>query len=71
MPLGEELYRRRLCPGEGVFDLVGTVRALDAMGADPVYEVEVFSDAQRGRPVREAAERAFSGGMRVLREAGR
>jgi sugar phosphate isomerase/epimerase len=71
MPLGEELYRRRLCPGEGVFDLVGTVRALDAMGADPVYEVEVFSDAQRGRPVREAAERAFSGGMRVLKEAGR
>jgi sugar phosphate isomerase/epimerase len=70
MPLGEELYRRRLCPGEGVFDIVGAVRAIEAMGARPVYEVEVFSDAQRGRPVREAAERAFAGGMKVLREAG-
>jgi sugar phosphate isomerase/epimerase len=70
MPLGEELYRRRLCPGEGVFDIAGIVRAIEDMGAQPVYEVEVFSDAQRGRPVQEAAERAFAGGIQVLHEAG-
>jgi sugar phosphate isomerase/epimerase len=70
LPLGEELYRRRLCPGEGAFNLVGIVRLLAEMGAAPVYEVEVFSDAQRGRPTQEAAERAFDGGMQVLREAG-
>ena len=35
--------RYRVVPGEGEFDLVGFVRALDAAGADVPFEVEVIS----------------------------
>ncbi len=57
-PAMEDTILRRRLPGAGTFDLVGLVRALDAIGVDVPYSVEVMSTEEQARPVAEAARRA-------------
>jgi sugar phosphate isomerase/epimerase len=62
------LHERRL-PGDGEFDLVGLVDALDAIGADAPYGVEVFSDALHALGAEAAAQRAADATRRVIEAA--
>lgn len=63
------MHARRL-PGDGVADLVGWVRLLDAIGARVPLGVEVLSDALHALPPEEAARRAGKA-MRALLAAAR
>lgn len=54
----EETLRRRLLPGEGDIDLVGLVRALDAIGCRAPLGVEVYSDRLAAMPPAEAGRLA-------------
>lgn len=62
------LHERRL-PGDGEFDLTGLVAALDAIGADAPYGVEVFSDELHALTAPEAAQRAIIATRRVIERA--
>ena len=64
----DETLHRRLLPGEGDIDLVGIVRALDAVGCRTPLGVEVFSDALAQLPPDDAARRAADAARRVLGE---
>jgi sugar phosphate isomerase/epimerase len=70
-PSFEDTMLRRRLPGEGVFDLCGLLRVLEAIGVDVPYSVEVLSTEHQRLPVREAARRAFVSTSAVLREAER
>lgn len=63
------MHARRL-PGEGVADVVGWLRLLDAIGARVPLGVEVLSDARHALPPEEAARRAGMA-MRALLAAAR
>ena len=62
----EETLNYRLLPGEGCIDLPGYVAALRQIGAEPVYDVEVFKDALRGLPAAERARRLYESCRVVL-----
>lgn len=59
----------RQVPGEGSFDLVGFVRALDSMGVEAAYSVEVISTALEQLPADEAVRRVAEGTRSVLARA--
>ena len=59
----------RLLPGDGDTDLVGLVRALDAIGVDVPLGVEVFSSELRARGAAEAAALAMAALRRVVDES--
>jgi sugar phosphate isomerase/epimerase len=61
--------RYRVVPGEGEFDLVGFVRALDACGVEVPFEVEVISDELDRLPAQDAARRMAEGTRDVLARA--
>jgi sugar phosphate isomerase/epimerase len=63
------MHARRL-PAEGVTDLVGWVRLLDAIGTPAPLGIEVLSDALHALPPDEAARRAGIA-MRTLLAAAR
>lgn len=67
--LSKEAMHHRLLPGEGVIDLVGTVRALDAIGCDAPLGLEVISREMRKLPPVEAARRAGAAARAVLEAA--
>jgi sugar phosphate isomerase/epimerase len=56
---------RRL-PGEGVFDLVGRVRVLDAIGVTAPVSVEIISPEHHALPLEKAARRAHETTLAVL-----
>ncbi len=60
----------RLLPGDGEFDLVGLVRALEATGTTAPLGIEVFSDELHAQGPTEAA-RAAAASTRTLWEASR
>ena len=62
--------RRRLLPGEGIFDLEGFLVALAATGATPLMGVEVLSDRQTALHPSEAARVSFEATAAVLERAG-
>ena len=62
------LHERRL-PGNGDFDLARFVEALDTIGANAPYGVEVFSDALHELAPRDIAARAADATRRVLAAA--
>ncbi len=62
------LHDRRL-PGDGEFDLVGLVGALDAIEAAAPFGVEVFSDELMELDPDECARRAADATRRVLTAA--
>ena len=59
----------RLLPGDGDFDLARFVGALDTIGADAPYGVEVFSDELHQLAPRDIATRAADAMRRVLAAA--
>jgi len=67
--LAATMHARRL-PGDGVSDLVGWIRLLDAVGTRAPLGVEVLSDGLHALPPEEAARRAGSA-MRALLAAAR
>jgi sugar phosphate isomerase/epimerase len=68
-PLFEDTMFRRRLPGDGAFDLASLVQSLDRVGVTGPYSVEIMSTEEQGRPVREAAARAYEATRSVLIEA--
>ena len=62
----EETLNHRLLPGEGCIDLVNTLRNLDSVGANLVYDVEVFNEALRQRGDLERSSRLFQSAHGIL-----
>jgi sugar phosphate isomerase/epimerase len=62
-PLIEDtVNHRRLC-GEGSFDVPAFLRSIKATGYDGPFGIEIISDEQRNRPLKEAVERSFTTAM--------
>lgn len=59
----------RLPPGEGEFDLTAVIRALDAIGADVNWDMEILSTVLDALPPDEAARRAADTTRAVLAAA--
>lgn len=59
----EDTLFQRLYPGEGVFDCVGFIDAVEATGFNSFYGVEIINENYRKLPVREQAKRSFDGSM--------
>lgn len=55
----EETLNHRLLPGEGCIDLVQTLRNLRSVGAEVIYDIEVFSDPMRSLSAAERARQMF------------
>lgn len=66
--LEDMTLRRRLC-GEGCFDIPGFIEAVRSTGYRGPFGVEIVSDEQRSRPLREAAERSFATAIRQFGSA--
>jgi sugar phosphate isomerase/epimerase len=64
--LSDETQHRRLVPGNGSFDLVGLIGALDRIGYNGPFGVEVFSDALAARPIGDVASEVFDATHSVL-----
>lgn len=62
----EETLNHRLLPGEGCIDLPAYLAALHDIGAEPVYDVEVFKDALRALPAAERARQLYEACRVVL-----
>jgi sugar phosphate isomerase/epimerase len=58
----DTVNHRRLC-GEGSFDVPAFLRAIKATGYDGPFGVEIISDEQRNRPLKEAVDRSFATAM--------
>jgi sugar phosphate isomerase/epimerase len=69
--LFEETQHGRLLPGEGSFDLVGLIRALDAIGSRAPLGVEIFSDALARQPVDAIMRASFDATSAVIARARR
>jgi sugar phosphate isomerase/epimerase len=54
----DTMHYRKLC-GEGEFDVTGFIAALDGLGYDGPYGVEILSDAFRLLPLDEATRQSF------------
>ncbi|MFK8021548.1 MAG: sugar phosphate isomerase/epimerase family protein [Pseudomonadales bacterium] len=65
--LDETLNHREL-PGEGCIDLVQTLRNLNNIGAELVYDVEVFKDSLRGETTAERARQLFESSQKVVEQ---
>jgi len=62
-PLIEDtVNHRRLC-GEGSFDVPAFLRSVKATGYEGPFGIEIISDEQRNRPLKEAVERSFTTAM--------
>jgi sugar phosphate isomerase/epimerase len=66
--LAEETQHRRLLPGDGAFDLIGFVQALDGAGYTGPYGVEVFSDELNRLPIGVVTRRSADATRAVLAE---
>lgn len=55
----EETLNHRLLPGEGCIDLVQTLGNLKDIGANLIYDVEVFKAPLRSRSPKERANLMF------------
>jgi sugar phosphate isomerase/epimerase len=58
----DTVNHRRLC-GEGSFDVPAFLRAIKATGYDGPFGIEIISDEQRNRPLKEAVDRSFATAM--------
>ncbi len=66
----EDTLTNRMLPGEGEFDLTGIIAALQYVGADVVWDMEICSAALDRLPGAEAARRAAEATRSVLAAAG-
>jgi hypothetical protein len=65
--LFEDTIRRRLFPGEGIFDLVGLFRFLERRGVSAPISIEVIGEAADRLSPLEMARKSFSTTASVLR----
>jgi sugar phosphate isomerase/epimerase len=59
MSLTEETTEHRQLCGEGEFDLVGLIKAIQATGYDGVYGVEVLNKELKTWPLEKAVTRVY------------
>jgi len=64
--LYDDTFDNRLPPGEGEFDVASFVRALDSLGFEGPWGLEVMSTELRSLPVEVAAKRVFDAAVRVF-----
>ena len=69
--LYEEALHRRLIPGEGSFDLVGLLDALDAIGSRAPIGVEAFSDRLAAEPVDVVARKCAEAARTLMARTAR
>jgi len=62
-PLWQDTIHRRRLPGDGVFDVPAFIRAVQAVGFDGPWSVEVLSETMRKWPLQEMARRSYEAGM--------
>jgi len=62
----EETLNHRLLPGHGCIDLVQTLRNLKTVGAQVVYDIEVFSKPMMSLSAPERARRMFESASSVV-----
>lgn len=70
-PMGdilEETLNHRLLPGEGCINLVETLGALKTVGANVIYDVEVFKAPLRALPPATRAQLLFDSASSVLQK---
>jgi sugar phosphate isomerase/epimerase len=67
--LPEDSVNSRLLPGEGAARVVDFVEILLNIGIDIPLSVEVLSDAQRARPVADAARASYQAARSVITQA--
>jgi sugar phosphate isomerase/epimerase len=58
----DTVNHRRLC-GDGSFDVPTFLRSIRATGYDGPFGIEIISDEQRNRPLKEAVDRSFATAM--------
>lgn len=58
----DTVNHRRLC-GEGSFDVPRFLQAIKATGYEGPFGIEIISDEQRNRPLKEAVDRSFKTAM--------
>lgn len=64
----EETLNQRLLPGEGCIDLVRILKNFETIGADPVYDIEVFKDSLRELTPLSRAEAIFEATCGVVEQ---
>ena len=64
----EETLNHRLLPGEGCIDLVRLLRNFRSIGAQMIYDVEVFKDSLRQESPQERARQLFQSSSAVLQK---
>jgi sugar phosphate isomerase/epimerase len=67
--LYDDTFDNRLPPGEGEFDVAGFIRALDSLGFEGPWGLEVMSTELRSLPVEVATKRVFDAAVRVFEVA--
>ncbi len=67
--LYDDTFDNRLPPGGGEFDVVGFIRAIDALGFEGPWGLEVMSTELRSLPVEVATKRVFDAAERVFEVA--
>ena len=66
----EDTVHNRRFRGEGDFDIGGFLRAIRATGYSGGYGVEIISEEQRRRPLKEAARLAYDSTIRQFEALG-
>lgn len=66
----EETLNHRLLPGEGCIDLLQTLRNLQRIGAELVYDVEVFKASLKRQAPSERARLLFESASSVVQQIG-
>jgi sugar phosphate isomerase/epimerase len=67
--LYDDTFDNRLPPGEGDFDVPGFIRALDSVGFEGPWGLEVMSTELRSLPTEVATKRVFDAAVRVFEAA--
>jgi sugar phosphate isomerase/epimerase len=67
--LYDDTFDNRLPPGEGEFDVAGFIRALDGLGFEGPWGLEVMSTELRSLPVEAATKKVFDAAARVFEAA--
>ncbi|MBP0624801.1 sugar phosphate isomerase/epimerase family protein [Cupriavidus consociatus] len=63
-PLWMDTIHKRRLPGEGVLDVKGFIKAVQATGFDGPWGVEILSEVERKLPLEEMAARAYNATIR-------
>jgi sugar phosphate isomerase/epimerase len=67
--LYDDTFDYRLAPGEGDFDVVSFIRAIDSLGFPGPWGLEVMSTELRSMPIEVATRTVFDAAVRVFEQA--